>query len=57
MTWHYTPESGKWHQWMELYPNQQGRLLCVGCHAEHTIQDLATASHFCPIRLPLPTAV
>lgn len=57
MTWHYTPESAKWHQWTEMYPSQQGRLLCVGCHAEHTIQDLATASHFCPIRLPVPTVV
>lgn len=59
MKWHlyYAPERGRHHNWAQRLPLNAARLICMECHAEHTIADLETASHFCPVRLPMPSAL
>ncbi len=52
MTWQYAQDAGRSHHWVQRLPLAAGRLVCMECHAEHTIADLQTASHFCPVRVP-----
>ena len=52
LMWQYVQDTGRSHHWVQRLPLAAGRLICMECHAEHTIADLQTASHFCPVRVP-----